>query len=127
MTPPRTQTRAFLFAGLRGYPAYAECRGDDAARELLRRYRRLVRDEIARHGGAEIRTEGDCAEESRVHGTCQSGLHAGQVMCYVADGNAVIAWTFDHANIYAVARRRGAAETSALYEWWSTTGVQLGN
>jgi class 3 adenylate cyclase len=54
-----TQTRGFLFADLRGYSAYTERRGDDAARELLRRYRALVREVIARRDGAEIRTEGD--------------------------------------------------------------------
>jgi len=47
-------------------------------------------------------------------------------MCYVADGNAVIAWTFEDANIHAIARRRGAGEAGALYDWWQTTGTQLG-
>ena len=52
-------TRGFLFADLRGYTAYVEAHGDDAASELLDVYRRLVRDTVARHQGAEIRTEGD--------------------------------------------------------------------
>jgi class 3 adenylate cyclase len=50
---------AFLFADLRGYTQFAATRGDRAAAELLTRYRSLVREEIGRHAGAEIRTEGD--------------------------------------------------------------------
>ena len=55
----RSQTRGFMFADLRGYSAFTEQHGDDAARELLVRYRELVREVIGRAGGAEIRTEGD--------------------------------------------------------------------
>ena len=53
------QTRGFLFSDLRGYSAFTERHGDHAARELLTRYRRIVREAIASFGGAEIRTEGD--------------------------------------------------------------------
>lgn len=53
------QTRGFLFSDLRGYSAFTERHGDRAARELLTRYRRVVREAIASFGGAEIRTEGD--------------------------------------------------------------------
>jgi class 3 adenylate cyclase len=53
------QTRGFLFSDLRGYSAYTERHGDRGARELLTRYRRIVREAIASFGGAEIRTEGD--------------------------------------------------------------------
>jgi len=59
MTTARSQTRGFLFADLRGYTAFTERHGDDAARDLIARYRTLVRREIAAHDGAEIRTEGD--------------------------------------------------------------------
>lgn len=52
-------TRGFLFADLRGYTAYVEAHGDAAASALLDVYRRLVRDIVARHDGAEIKTEGD--------------------------------------------------------------------
>jgi class 3 adenylate cyclase len=52
-------TRGFLFADLRGYTAYVEGHGDTAASALLDVYRRMMRDTIARHGGAEIKTEGD--------------------------------------------------------------------
>jgi class 3 adenylate cyclase len=53
------QARGFLFADLRGYTAFVEARGDEAAAELLRTYRGIVRGVIARFDGAEIRTEGD--------------------------------------------------------------------
>ena len=55
----RSQTRGFLFADLRGYSAFTERHGDQAARELLTRYRGSVRKVIASFDGAEIRTEGD--------------------------------------------------------------------
>ena len=51
--------RGFLFADLRGYTAFGEAHGDRAAADLLDAYRALVRDEVERHAGAEIRTEGD--------------------------------------------------------------------
>jgi len=54
-----TITRGFLFADLRGYTNFVEQRGAAAAAELLMRYRALAREEIARFGGAEIKTEGD--------------------------------------------------------------------
>ncbi|MEA2651719.1 MAG: adenylate cyclase [Chloroflexota bacterium] len=52
-------TRGFLFADLRDYSRFTERFGDDAAAQLLARYRALVREAIARFQGAEIRTEGD--------------------------------------------------------------------
>src|SRR6266545_3966855 len=52
-------TRAFLFSDLRDYTSYVEAKGDAAAARLLRDYRTLVRREVARHDGAEVKTEGD--------------------------------------------------------------------
>jgi class 3 adenylate cyclase/outer membrane protein assembly factor BamB len=52
-------SHGLLFADLRGYSAYVEKHGDEAAVALLDRYRRLVREVVASHDGAEIRTEGD--------------------------------------------------------------------
>jgi class 3 adenylate cyclase len=65
--PSRTQrkkpepavTRAFLFSDLRDYTSFVEAKGDAAAARLLRDYRTLVRREVARHDGAEVKTEGD--------------------------------------------------------------------
>src|SRR5438270_4450293 len=62
-TPPRrkhsTSARAFFFSDLRDYTPYVEAKGDAAAARLLREYRTLVRREVARHDGAEVKTEGD--------------------------------------------------------------------
>jgi class 3 adenylate cyclase len=58
-TPAPVLTRGFLFADLRGYTAFVESRGAAAGAELLVRYRALVREAVARHRGAEIKTEGD--------------------------------------------------------------------
>lgn len=52
-------TRAFLFSDLRDFTTFVETRGDAAAARLLRDYRTLVRREVARHKGAEVKTEGD--------------------------------------------------------------------
>jgi len=52
-------TRGFLFADLRGYTSYVEAHGAADAAGLLERYRALVRDAVAAHDGAEIKTEGD--------------------------------------------------------------------
>jgi class 3 adenylate cyclase len=52
-------TNGFLFCDLRGYTAFVERHGDQAAAELLATYRSLVRSAIAAHTGAEIKTEGD--------------------------------------------------------------------
>lgn len=52
-------TRAFLFSDLRDYTSFVEAKGDAAAARLLKDYRTLVRREVARHDGAEVKTEGD--------------------------------------------------------------------
>ncbi len=54
-----TVTRAFLFSDLRDYTDFVEAHGDAAAAELLRGYRDIVRAEVQRHTGAEVKTEGD--------------------------------------------------------------------
>ena len=56
---PTTTTRAFFFSDLRDYTSFVEAKGDAAAARLLREYRTLVRREVARHEGAEVKTEGD--------------------------------------------------------------------
>jgi class 3 adenylate cyclase/tetratricopeptide (TPR) repeat protein len=52
-------TRTFLFSDLRDYTRFVETHGDEAARTLIADYRRIVRAEIAKHEGAEVKTEGD--------------------------------------------------------------------
>ena len=56
---PPSQSHGFLFADLREYSRFVEKHGDHAAAELLTSYRALVRQAVAEHAGAEIRTEGD--------------------------------------------------------------------
>ncbi|MHB8630943.1 MAG: ATP-binding protein [Candidatus Limnocylindria bacterium] len=51
--------RAFLFADLRDYTAFVEREGDRAAAELITNYRALIREHLAQHEGAELKTEGD--------------------------------------------------------------------
>jgi predicted ATPase/class 3 adenylate cyclase/DNA-binding CsgD family transcriptional regulator len=53
------RTLTLLFADLRDYTAFVERYGDFAATTLIADYRRLVRGEVGRVGGAEIKTEGD--------------------------------------------------------------------
>lgn len=52
-------TRTFLFADLRGFTSFTEQHGDAAASEMVTEYRRIVRAEIARTQGTEVKTEGD--------------------------------------------------------------------
>ena len=52
-------TRIFLFTDLREYTRFVEAQGDVAATRLLRDYRTIVRREVKRTRGAEIKTEGD--------------------------------------------------------------------
>jgi class 3 adenylate cyclase len=57
--PTSSRATGFLFADLRDYTRFAETHGDQAASELLAAYRTVVRGEVEKHSGAEIRTEGD--------------------------------------------------------------------
>src|SRR5205823_2870926 len=51
--------RTFLFSDLREYTRFVEQHGDIAAASLISEYRRVVRAEVARHEGSEVKTEGD--------------------------------------------------------------------
>lgn len=66
--------RAFLFTDLRGFTAFAEKHGNAAAAARVRRFLELARGAIARHEGAEIKTEGDA-----IHAVFPSAESA--VMC----------------------------------------------
>jgi class 3 adenylate cyclase len=57
--PSDGSTHGFLFADLRGYTHLVDTRGAVEASRLLGRYRAIVREVVAHHGGAEIKTEGD--------------------------------------------------------------------
>jgi class 3 adenylate cyclase len=73
-TSDATLQRGFLFADLRGFTAFAERHGNAAAAERVGRFLELARREIARHEGAEIKTEGDA-----IHAVFPSASTA--VMC----------------------------------------------
>ena len=54
-----TAYRGFLFSDLRGFTAFAERYGNTAAAAKVNRFLDIARRAIARHEGAEIKTEGD--------------------------------------------------------------------
>ena len=51
--------RGFLFTDIRGFTAFAERYGNPAAAAKVRRFLDIARRAIARHEGAEVKTEGD--------------------------------------------------------------------
>jgi class 3 adenylate cyclase len=51
--------RGFLFSDMRGFTAFAERHGNSAAAAAVGRFLDIARKAIARHEGAEIKTEGD--------------------------------------------------------------------
>lgn len=51
--------RGFLFADMRGFTAFAERHGNAAAAAMVGRFLEIARTAIARHQGAETKTEGD--------------------------------------------------------------------
>lgn len=57
MTEP--QIRAFLIADIRGYTAFTEGRGDEAAAELTAAFARLTREGVSAHAGEVIELRGD--------------------------------------------------------------------
>ena len=54
-----TAYRGFLFSDMRGFTAFAERHGNSAAAAKVSRFLDIARTAIARHQGAEIKTEGD--------------------------------------------------------------------
>lgn len=66
--------RGFLFSDVRGFTSFAERHGNAAAAEMVRRFLDIARTAIARHEGAEIKTEGDA-----IHAVFPSA--AGAVIC----------------------------------------------
>jgi adenylate cyclase len=66
--------RGFLFSDVRGFTAFAERHGNTAAAARVARFLEIARTAIARHEGAEIKTEGDA-----IHAVFPSA--AGAVLC----------------------------------------------
>ena len=75
--------RGFLFSDMRGFTAFAERHGNEAAAAAVGRFLELARSAIARHDGAELKTEGDA-----IHAVFPSA--AGAVLCGldIVDGAA---------------------------------------
>ena len=69
-----TRYRGFLFSDVRGFTAFAERHGNVAAADMVGRFLEIARRAIARHEGAEIKTEGDA-----IHAVFQSASSA--VLC----------------------------------------------
>lgn len=69
-------TVTFMFADLRGFTSLTERLGDDASARLVEEYRALVRAELRRFGGEELKTEGDSllAEFTRAQEAVRCGL-----------------------------------------------------
>jgi class 3 adenylate cyclase len=102
-------TRGFLFADLRGYSAFTERHGDQAARELLTSYRQSVRGVIGRFDGAEIRTEGDSFYV--VFDSVSQAVRAGlAILAAVAEPSADAA---AHPVLVGIGVHAGEAEDSA--------------
>jgi class 3 adenylate cyclase len=51
--------RTILFTDVEGSTALTQQLGDEAARAVIRDHERIVREELERHGGAEVKTMGD--------------------------------------------------------------------
>ena len=73
--------RGFLFSDLRGFTAFAEKYGNTAAAAKVNRFLEIARKAIARHEGAEIKTEGDA-----IHAVFPSASSA--VLCGLEIANA---------------------------------------
>ena len=69
-----TSYRGFLFSDVRGFTAFAERHGNVAAADMVGRFLGIARQAIARHDGAEIKTEGDA-----IHAVFPSA--SGAVLC----------------------------------------------
>lgn len=69
-----TPSRGFLFSDMRGFTAFAERHGNEAAAAAVSRFLEIARTAIARHEGAELKTEGDA-----IHAVFPSASSA--VMC----------------------------------------------
>jgi len=66
--------RGFLFSDIRGFTAFAERHGNSAAAAAVSRFLDIARTAIARHQGAEVKTEGDA-----IHAVFPSA--SGAVLC----------------------------------------------
>ncbi len=71
---PAAAYRGFLFSDVRGFKAFAERDGNAAAAAMVGRFLEIARAAIARHDGAELKTDGD-----NIHAVFPSA--SGAVLC----------------------------------------------
>src|SRR5213596_2978646 len=90
--PSDGSTHGFLFSDLRGYTHLVDTRGAVEASHLLGRYRAIVREVVAHHGGAEIKTEGDSfyVVLPSASAALRCGLDILQACTHPADGGEAI-------------------------------------
>jgi class 3 adenylate cyclase len=56
---PGEGTVTILFSDMVNYAGMTEAMGDQASRQLLQEHHRIVRDQVQRHGGREVKVQGD--------------------------------------------------------------------
>ncbi|MBV9281078.1 MAG: helix-turn-helix domain-containing protein, partial [Chloroflexi bacterium] len=71
---PAAEIRTFLIADIRGYTAFTQERGDEAAAQLATTFAAIMRERVAGHGGEVIELRGD--EELAVFGSPRHALRA---------------------------------------------------
>ena len=82
-----TAYRGFLFTDVRGFTEFAERHGNAAAADMVGRFLAIARQAIARHDGAEIKTEGDAIHA--VFPSASSAVLCGlEIVEAAADSNA---------------------------------------
>jgi class 3 adenylate cyclase len=68
--------------------------------------------------------EGSCVARHRAFEAWEAGAHSGHVMCYPRGESAVLEWSYEDADIYAIASRLDG-DMEALLAWWHDVGRLL--
>jgi hypothetical protein len=77
---------------------------------------------LARHGGIVGATPGGCREEQPAFEAFSFGGTSGTLVCYETDeGDAVLLWVFDDAQLFGKAVREDR-DVAALLDWWDEVG-----
>ena len=77
---------------------------------------------LARHGGIVGSTPGTCREARPASEAFAFGGSSGQLVCYETDeGDAVLLWVFDDAQLFGKAVREDR-DVAALLDWWDEAG-----
>jgi hypothetical protein len=77
---------------------------------------------LAVHGGLVGATAGTCREQRPAVESWSFGGDSGGLVCYETDeGDAVVLWTFDDAQLFGKAVREDR-DMAALLDWWEDVG-----